>query len=236
MMSSRSAVLARMAKEVDELERSSAAPITLTIADESRSDVRLRWSVLGPLGALAACAAIAVGIVLSPSGSSPPPLAIKPPLKSALPARERAAAADTKLEPLPAPVQPGPDESAIVLAIVESPNGDVQCVSWTRHDPSSSAGHALTPADLARQVCRADCVPGPHWLLAAKVSGPRRLLPSGDEEVQALAQCIIGEHAERCDGGPMVLAAGSGGGGGAGAQCIPAGMRVVVERRSLASP
>lgn len=235
--------LARMAEELDALESSAG----LDRASHSRSSsavLRPRPHRLGvvarigrPLLTLAAGVAVIAGVSLWLRVPSVPPAptnltAIKPNTQSPSVESPRIAQAET-FDPIayvrsifgdshPAP-STAADES-LVLAIVQDPHGEVQCVSWSRESAGEVEG--MAPTALARQVCRADCVDGPHWLVAAKVTGPGHALPTGEAEMNALAACILRDRDARCDAAPSALSTEA---------CVPGGLRVMVERRSMAS-
>ncbi len=232
--------MVRMAQEASAFETGALPAIPVVASSSTR-----RPSVLARLGpariALAAAVAFAAGLVIAwpRSTAAPTPTPTNPGLAAEIPAGMEPLEYASKLfenhtPRRPAPVtpvaavvpasQPATDES-LVLAIVQDPTGGVQCISWSRELPPG-AHDALAPSELAREVCQANCVDGPHWLVAAKVTGPHQAMPTGDAERHALAQCILDARSDRCDGGPTTL--------GAGNACLPAGLHVTVERRSMA--
>ncbi|MGD9690999.1 MAG: hypothetical protein AB7K52_08755 [Phycisphaerales bacterium] len=232
--------LARLADEAAEFESSGfAAPI----ASAGRVHASRRIGVIarvGPFLALAASVVVVAGLWSrwagrSNEGTGEPPAGpiglatLGPDQRELIEFASRLFSSEMRFES-PAPRHPlahgaAPGDESLVVAIVQDPSGGVQCVSWSHESAATAAG--VAPAELARQVCRADCVDGPHWLVAAKVTGPRQALPAGEAEVRALAQCILDQKYDRCDSGPSTLSP-------AGAACMPDGLNVTVERRSRA--
>lgn len=239
--------LIRMAREVNELERSAEGIPALRlvgdpVATRKGRSVRRIW--IGALSAAAAIAVVGVSVWMAVApgathptqtgtptagahgtnapGNSPnesPRTFVKhTPLGPTLPVP--GSTGTTVRATMPVPV-PGSQDESVVLAIYRDNTGGVHCVQMAAHTWANRCLPDVQASELRNVSFGEPCMSEPRQTLLVALAGPRRSLPTSEAGAVALAKCIF-SMPRGCDTDAACFS-------GPASQCIPAGVSVKIE-------
>lgn len=240
----RIAELARMAVEVDELDRDAQMPelqpeLRLVLdaeqaTSELRRSTRRAGLIAGVTAALAAAACIGVAltvafVAIGPYAPSRARVAVIPPIEPEVPrvtghvghdhAPGVMGVGSVSAPPVPMRYASSDEQCCMVVAMVRDSGGVLRCVKWRQHEWDVQRVSSMNAADLKQAVPQPCGAPTQVVLVA--MTGPTRSLPRTDEGAERLANCILAAP-RSCDTDAMCF-------NGAAARCLPNDVSVKVE-------